>query len=800
MADTDKSVKVVLDTIPKYDYLMLSFAKPNLTSSLSGINGLSIPGFKRFIKALQDRGSKVILAVGGATYNEWAGLAAEQGISIANTTYKKALKNLMNKYEFDGLDVDYERSGQRIQEYTKSVLALREVVDSFTASSKILTIAGWSTGADCVSTSKFGDTSTYGNCAIGLKSIHGNRAGRERALFIELNKVQPIEDIFDIVNVMSYDGSTRRFDPVDLHKSYRSIYKGPLGLGLEIPSEGWGGAELTITHADAKACGAPSMLLGNSYSLTIDKNASYSMERFAKHLAIDAENTDVSSTQKNGFMVWHITKKTTGVKCSRAATIEDVTKAIQTLLFDGNVSTSPLRRDIYRDVTRQPAVVIPPLKAPETFSDQPQNEGSITTSEYQAIEDGIISRNPILQKNIESMKTFRDTNHTGWPLAGNLPSFEINATNLPINVQRVKRVFSNSQWDHIFTLAKVTYGGTHVKVEKNLLGSTYTYKNFLNAVAFYPKFCNEAWNSSGTLETNSNTLDTICKKELSTMFAHFAQEVGAHDNVLDSAGITFAPALAENTKLSSGDVIPQWRQGLFHVSEFGCREDSPSGCLYRECNLFECADGAKYFGRGAKQLSYNYNYIPFSITVLGDGNILRNDPSLVSKNGRLALLSAFYFYMSSRSPKPSIHHVVTGGWIPNAKDISNGRNLGFGVTIDIVNGGVECGGTTVDIAQGQNRIKYYLALRNYFGIPVGDIAPDVGSSSYSYPPTASRGGEQLGCAHTMRSFAGGGSADSPSFWERNWVENGKCKLVSYETKFSAFRKGEYEDCIKFHFK
>ena len=40
-----------------------------------------------------------------------------------------------------------------------------------------------------------------------------------------------------------------------------------------------------------------------------------------------------------------------------------------------------------------------------------------------------------------------------------------------------------------------------------------------------------------------------------------------------------------------------------------------------------------------------------------------------------------------QSPKPSCHDALVGNWVPTEKDLKCGRKPGFGVTINIVNGG-----------------------------------------------------------------------------------------------------------------
>lgn len=56
--------------------------------------------------------------------------------------------------------------------------------------------------------------------------------------------------------------------------------------------------------------------------------------------------------------------------------------------------------------------------------------------------------------------------------------------------------------------------------------------------------------------------DAICRKELATMFAHFAQETGGHESWRPEA---------------------EWRQALVHVREMGWSEGQKGG-YNGECN------------------------------------------------------------------------------------------------------------------------------------------------------------------------------------------------------------------------
>ena len=58
----------------------------------------------------------------------------------------------------------------------------------------------------------------------------------------------------------------------------------------------------------------------------------------------------------------------------------------------------------------------------------------------------------------------------------------------------------------------------------------------------------------------------------------------------------------------------------------------------------------KYYGRGAKQLSYNFNYGPFSDAMFGTVTKLLENPDLVASTW-LNLASATWFYAYPQPPK-----------------------------------------------------------------------------------------------------------------------------------------------------
>lgn len=322
----------------------------------------------------------------------------------------------------------------------------------------------------------------------------------------------------------------------------------------------------------------------------------------------------------------------------------------------------------------------------------------------------------------------------------------------PENVKRVEKILPVSQWEYLFSQRD----------------KSYTYTGLLQAIAKFSGVC--------MTYTDGRDSDAICRKTLATMFAHFTQETGAHD---------------------PNSATPQWRQALYFVRESGCSESS-YGCPYNnECNpttwqgqTWPCGKDAQgrfkqYFGRGAKQLSYNYNYGPFSDAMFGDVKVLLNNPEQVADTW-LNLASAVFFYVYPASPKPSMLHVVDGTWKPNAVDTAAGIKPGFGATTNIINGGIECG-QGYEKPQSVNRIAYYREHAAALGVPV--------------PST-----EELGCAN-QKSFAVGGAGALDIYWDQDWsyhaeMPEGKafaCKLVGYQTAYFSLKAGDYQRCVEKYF-
>lgn len=181
--------------------------------------------------------------------------------------------------------------------------------------------------------------------------------------------------------------------------------------------------------------------------------------------------------------------------------------------------------------------------------------------------------------------------------------------------------------------------------------SFYTYDSFIQAANAYPSF--------GTTGSSDQQL-----QEVAAFCAHVTQETS----------------------------------GLEDISEI-----NPSSNYCDSTNTqYPCAPGQSYYGRGPLQISWNYNYgaasVPVGYDILSNPNQVANDPTLAFK-------TALWFWTTAASAtEPSCHDVMVGNWTPSSTDVADGREPGFGETINIINGGIECGQTNT---AASNRINYY---------------------------------------------------------------------------------------------
>jgi hypothetical protein len=166
----------------------------------------------------------------------------------------------------------------------------------------------------------------------------------------------------------------------------------------------------------------------------------------------------------------------------------------------------------------------------------------------------------------------------------------------------------------------------------------------------------------------------------SISYADFCSEKDAVTNKRELAAF-FAQIAHETRNGEDG----KYNDGLMYIHEID------TTLLYIADNdVYPPARHKKYYGRGPIQLSYNGNYGYASDCIFGDKKILLNNPDLITRDAVTAFETAVYFWMTPQLPKPSAHDVMAGNWKVSAADRAKGRVAGFGMTINIVNGEVEC--------------------------------------------------------------------------------------------------------------
>ncbi len=260
--------------------------------------------------------------------------------------------------------------------------------------------------------------------------------------------------------------------------------------------------------------------------------------------------------------------------------------------------------------------------------------------------------------------------------------------------------------------------------------SDYTYELFLKSAQKFPRFCGEK--SLTNPFTKDKSMEDVCKMELAMTFAHYHQETGGFRHIVESG----APMFIDN---STGGSAYEWHQyrGVY------CDPTSIWGKAY-PCAPHVAGEGyPNYFGRGGKQLSWPYNYGPYSrvhygiedTTLLMEPWLLGSIESGYSHDPTTLLESAIYFGMVPRGAKPSMHQIATGIWDPASDELFYGHEYRFHATTNVINGGIECGSANVNKPQAQARANYFIDMATTFNIYHGwadqIVSPNEDCSTYT---------------------------------------------------------------------
>ena len=234
----------------------------------------------------------------------------------------------------------------------------------------------------------------------------------------------------------------------------------------------------------------------------------------------------------------------------------------------------------------------------------------------------------------------------------------------------------------------------------------YTYEYFRDAMKAITQFAGEG---------DENTR----KLEIAAFFANVAQETGS--------GQTYG----------AGCFIQEGAGSAQHSCNFdGCNNDKEVQCVpdpdpEKPNNTLCGGDGVGYPGRGPHQLTYKYNYQAYG-EGMDEGDKYVKNPDLLTQEPLTGISGSLWFWNRTTPgwggrmnppEKPSAHDVMTHKWKPSENDIKGNRtiedpNRDFGVVINIINGGVECGPNAGSKEKAQSRVNYYRAYAEILGAEI----------------------------------------------------------------------------------
>lgn len=326
---------------------------------------------------------------------------------------------------------------------------------------------------------------------------------------------------------------------------------------------------------------------------------------------------------------------------------------------------------------------------------------------------------------------------------------------LPSTGYEFLRLVTATHWEWLFRFRSGKYDTAgdirNVPPIAQADGSTdvYTLSNFVKAVLLY-----NAW----ALEHNYKQFlnEGTIKQQAQEFIAFWAKSARETSGSWKDAP---EPWIINYTN-SQGETTAVWKGALYWIEERdrSTASDGTSKTIeYVDKNSsYKPVAGRSYYGRGIIQLSWNYNYGPFSNWLYDNGfmpdritsrDILLTRPDYVATYAEMAMLSGIWFWMTPQGAKPSCHDVLygdvvniskstqeqglpprnDGGPIPVAVgDTTDESILAYriGSIINIVNGGQECNKMAAWHSGPMHRLSYFNAYTMYFN----DQLPEVNAT------------------------------------------------------------------------
>jgi basic endochitinase B len=201
--------------------------------------------------------------------------------------------------------------------------------------------------------------------------------------------------------------------------------------------------------------------------------------------------------------------------------------------------------------------------------------------------------------------------------------------------------------------------------------SVFTYTGLIEAAKLYPGF-------AGVGDTTTQL------QELAAFLANASQETtGSWSSLPEPAiyqwGLYYAdeiPFCEPSVTTRTPEQDDACARFCVQPTDYACKPTTPYGPYDPPYNP------PFYQGRGPLQITYNYNYGPADIY---------NRPDLVATDPATTWKTGLWFWMTPQPPKPSNHDIMVGNWVPTDADKALGRYPGFGMVINVINGGLECG-------------------------------------------------------------------------------------------------------------